>query len=305
MPPFVLAAAALTMASVPVLWWSLAGQRPARGGRARRAGAAAAVVDMRQAVLARSARERAVGPAVARLADRARRFTPHGVVEALERRILLAGTPPAWTIERVLAAKLVLTSALAGLGLVRLLGSPSAGGLFLAAGLAATGYLGPDLALRNRASKRQAAIGLALPDTLDQVTISVEAGLGFDAALARTARTGTGPLAEELLRTLQDARTGMSRAQALRRLLDRTAVPELSHFVSAVIQADAYGVPIAQVLRVQSAELRVKRRQKAEEKAMKIPVKVLFPLMVCILPCMFIVIVGPAGLRIARTFGGG
>jgi tight adherence protein C len=304
MPLTVTIACAMTAVSIPVLWWALSGERAAGGGRNVRS-SHPAVVDMRQAMLAHRAGERAIRPAVERLAAKARRFTPHGVVDGLEHRILLAGRPAPWTIERVLAGKLVLGVAGVALGVMRFLGSPTLGGLGMAAGLVALGWFGPDLVLRNRASKRQAEIGLALPDTLDQITISVEAGLGFDAALARTARTGTGPLAEELLRTLQDARAGMSRAQALKRLVGRTNVPELHHFVMAVIQADSYGVPIAQVLRVQSAELRVKRRQKAEEKAMKIPVKVLFPLMTCILPCMFIVIIGPAGIRIARTFGGG
>ncbi|MGH9157341.1 MAG: type II secretion system F family protein [Acidimicrobiales bacterium] len=299
----VLAAAAAAM-SVPVLWWALSGERAgAVEGRNLRAGSTS-FVDMRQAVLAHRAGDRAVRPAIERLASRARRFTPHGVIEGLEHRILLAGAPVAWTIERVLAGKVVLGAAGLVLGVARFLATPGLARFFMAAGGSVLGYLGPDLALHNRAGKRQKQIAMELPDTLDQITISVEAGLGFDAALSRTARTGKGPLAEELLRTLQDARAGMSRSQALRRLTARTDVGELHHFVLAVIQAESYGVPIAQVLRVQSAELRVKRRQKAEEKAMKIPVKVLFPLMVCILPCMFIVIIGPAGIRIARTFAG-
>ena len=304
MPVTVLLAAIAAAMSIPVLWWALAGA-PAGGTGSRnlRAGHPQ-FVDMRQAVLAHRATDRAVKPLVEQLAARARRFTPHGVLAGLERRVLLAGAPAAWPIERVLAAKLLFGAAGLGLGLLRLVSAPGLGRLLVAAAATAAGYLGPDLALHNRASKRQTKIGTELPDTLDQITVSVEAGLGFDAALSRSARTGTGPLAEELLRTLQDIRAGMSRAQALKRLIGRTNVPELHHFVLAVLQADAYGVPIAQVLRVQSGELRVKRRQRAEEKAMKIPVKVLFPLMVCILPCMFIVVVGPAAIRIARTFAG-
>lgn len=303
MPVTVLLAAMAATMSIPVLWWALTGERAgATGSRNLRAGPQ--FVDMRQAVLAHRATDRAVRPAVERLAARASRFTPHGVIAGLERRVLLAGGPAAWPIERVLAAKLLFGAAGLGIGVLRFVSAPSLGRVLIAAATTAVGYFGPDLALRNTASKRQAQIGMELPDTLDQITISVEAGLGFDAALARSARTGTGPLAEELLRTLQDARAGMSRAQAFKRLIGRTNVAELHHFVLALLQADSYGVPVAQVLRVQSGELRVKRRQKAEEKAMKIPVKVLFPLMVCILPCMFIVIVGPAGIRIARTFAG-
>jgi tight adherence protein C len=219
--------------------------------------------------------------------------------------VLLAGAPAAWPMERVLAAKLVLGGTGVLFGLFRFLGAPSAGGLFLLAALAGGGYLLPDLLLHNTAGKRQKAIGLALPDTLDQITIAVEAGLGFDAAMARAGATGKGPLAEELVRTLQDVQAGMSRSQALKRLADRTNVAELRHFVLALLQADSYGVPVAQVLRVQAAELRVKRRQRAEEKAMKIPVKVIFPLILFILPAMFVVIIGPAAIRIGRSFVGG
>jgi tight adherence protein C len=129
----------------------------------------------------------------------------------------------------------------------------------------------------------------------------VEAGLGLDAAMARVAKVGDGPLASELLRTLQDMRSGMSRAEALRALAERADVPELRQFVSAVIQADSHGVPIARVLRIQSRELRTKRRQLAEEKAMKLPVKVLFPTVAFIFPALFVVLLGPAVMQIGRT----
>jgi tight adherence protein C len=176
--------------------------------------------------------------------------------------------------------------------------------MVMAVGAPVIGWFAPDGLLGGRADRRQKAIRQALPDTLDQVTISVEAGLGFEAALARTARSGEGPLAEELLRTLQDVQAGMSRAEAMKRLVDRTDVDELRHFVLAIVQAESYGVPIAQVLRVQSHELRVKRRQQAEERAQKLPVKILFPVVLCILPTMFIVLLGPAAIRVANTLGG-
>jgi tight adherence protein C len=174
--------------------------------------------------------------------------------------------------------------------------------VLLAVGLA--GFLAflPDLLLYNNAVKRRAQIELSLPDTLDQITISVEAGLGLEAAMARSGRSGNGPLAEELVRTLQDMQAGRSRAEALRALSDRTQVPDLNRVVLAMVQAENFGIPISRVLHVQAADLRVKRRQRAEEKAMKLPVKVLFPTVFCIFPTLFIVLLGPAGIRIAHAF---
>jgi tight adherence protein C len=164
------------------------------------------------------------------------------------------------------------------------------------------GYFLPELLLHSRAQERSTKIALELPDTLDQMTIAVEAGLGFDAAMARAGKNGQGPLAEELIRTLQDMQVGQSRRQAYDALGSRTDVPDLRKFVRAIVQADKYGVAVADVLRTQAAEMRIKRRQRAEEKAMQIPVKVIFPLMLCILPVLFIVLLGPAVLDIVRVF---
>ena len=165
-------------------------------------------------------------------------------------------------------------------------------------------YVVPELLLYSRGQERQQAISLELADTLDQMTIAVEAGLGFEAAMSRAGRNGRGPLAEELVRTLQDIAVGQPRREAYLALAERTAVPDLRRFIRAVVQADAYGVSIADVLRTQAAEMRLKRRQRAEEKAMQIPVKVIFPLILCILPTLFIVLLGPAALDIAAAFGG-
>jgi len=150
------------------------------------------------------------------------------------------------------------------------------------------------------ATARQLDMSNALPDTLDQLTICVEAGLGFDAAMARAARSGAGPLNEELTHLLQDLRVGVPRHEALQSILDRTDVPELRQFVHALIQAETYGVPVSRILRTQAAEQREKRRFRAEERAMKLPVKVIFPLVFCILPVLFIVIIGPAFIHIAN-----
>lgn len=141
-----------------------------------------------------------------------------------------------------------------------------------------------------------------LPDALDLLTISVEAGLAFDSALSRVAKSTEGPLAAEFARVLQEMNIGMGRAEAMRALGERTHIPELKSFVTAMVQADAFGIPIGQVLRVQSSEMRVKRRQRAEEKAQKVPVKILFPLIFFILPTLFIVVMGPGVIAVMQSF---
>lgn len=165
-------------------------------------------------------------------------------------------------------------------------------------------YFLPELLLNSQGQKRNEKIQLELADTLDQMTIAVEAGLGFDSAMARAAQNGNGPLAAELARTLQDIQVGRSRRQAFEALTARTTVVDLRRFVRAVVQADAYGISIADVLRTQADEMRLKRRQRAEEKAQKLPVKVLAPLMLCILPVLFIVVMGPAVMSMVAAFSG-
>ncbi len=238
---------------------------------------------------------------MAALARNAVRLTPVGWMRSLERRVVLAGEPARWPMQRVLAAKFVLGAAGLAAGFFYFSGHRSLVGLLIGIGVTALGFFVPDLLLYNQAQKRQMAIQDELADTIDQITVSVEAGLGFEAALSRAARTGTGPLAEELTRTLQEMQVGVPRDQALRNLVDRTNVADLRHFVFALLQAQKHGVSVSQVLRVQTAELRVKRRQRAEEKAMKIPVKILFPLVTCIFPVIFIVLLGPAAIQIMRN----
>jgi tight adherence protein C len=194
--------------------------------------------------------------------------------------------------------------AAAVLGSLYLLGGPSTGRLLLVLAVTGVLFFVPELLLHSRAQERQEQLGRELADTLDQTTIAVEAGLGFDGAVARVARSGTGPLAEELLRTLQDIQVGVSRRDAFRVLAERNTAPDLQRFVSALLQADAYWISIGSVLRTQAREMRIKRRQRSEAKAMEIPVKVIFPLVLCILPVLFIVLLGPAALGIIRGFGG-
>ncbi|MDD9207508.1 type II secretion system F family protein [Georgenia sp. 10Sc9-8] len=231
-----------------------------------------------------------------------RRLTFSGSVRLLERLLIRAGRPPGWPLERLLAAKLALVSGVGFLSLLYISGSPDGLPIMMGLGVTLVSYFVPELLLYSRGQERSQAIALELADTLDQMTIAVEAGLGFDSAMARAGKNGTGPLAQELVRTLQDIQVGQSRRQAYEGLATRTDVTDLRRFVRSVIQADAYGIAIADVLRTQAAEMRMKRRQRAEEKAMQIPVKVIFPLMVCILPVLFIVLLGPAVMDIIAAF---
>jgi len=241
-----------------------------------------------------------VGASPSWLRSIALRLSPAGVAGRLQRRLDLAGNPPTWTTDRVLAAKGL--GLFLGAGLGALLTFRSAGWLVLGLAVGAVfGFFLPDLLLVNAGQKRQEKIRRALPDALDMLTVCVEAGLGFDAALAQVARNTAGPLAQECARVLQEMQIGKSRNEALRSLTERTTVAELRAFVSALAQAGELGVPIASVLREQAREMRIRRRQRAEEQAQKVPVKILFPLIVCLFPAMFVVIIGPGAISIARV----
>jgi len=232
----------------------------------------------------------------------ARRFTPAGTIRRLERLIIRAGRPDGWTLDRLIVAKLALPLVVLLLGLLLFRARPEPLLLLLVVGVAAVCYFLPELLLTSRGQERDEAIQLELADTLDQMTIAVEAGLGFDAAMARAGRNGDGPLAQEFIRTLQEIQVGQLRRTAYESLAQRTNVPDLRRFVRAIIQADAYGISVADVLRTQAAELRLKRRQRAEEKAQQVPVKVIFPLLVCILPVLFIVLLGPTVINMLEVF---
>lgn len=295
--------AAAVSAGIAWLWWSLAADRRSRARATKNLQLGLATNLGEQAVAARpSDAERP--PLMERVAAHVRRFTPNGVVDDLNRRIMRAGMASTWPVDRTLAIKVISGGVGLVLGILRMT-SGGAMGLFLGTVLPVAFFFAPDEILVMKAKERQQRIRVALPDTLDQITVCVEAGLGFEAAMARTAKTGSGPLAEEIVRTLQDVQLGAPRKEALRGLADRNDVDELRQFVQAIIQADGYGVPIARVLRIHSNELRDKRRQEAEEKAMKISIKMLFPLVTCILPTVFIVMVGPAIFELVQGLSHG
>jgi tight adherence protein C len=227
------------------------------------------------------------------------RLSPSGFAATMVRRLDRAGNPPRWSADRILTVKGLGLLVLAGLGALLGLHQPGTAVLFACAG-AGAGFFLPDLLLYNTALKRQARIQVALPDALDMLMVCVEAGLGFDAALAHIARDTEGPFAAECARALQEMQIGSPRNEALRAMAERTTVSELRAFSFAIAQASELGIPIAQVLHEQAGEMRLRRRQRAEEKAQKLPVKILFPLIVCLLPAMFVVVIGPGVISIAQ-----
>lgn len=301
MPIVVWAAAAAVIVSLPVLGWALLpddGVRRSSGVRLNQAPKSLRDVRLQQGVV-----DRVLAPLVGSLAGRAQRFTPVGALTNLEHKIQLSGLASKWTIERLLATKLLAAGAGAVLGVVMLLAAPSVKTFVLAAVIVAGSFVMPDMILDRRAKERAKQIQKELPDMLDQMTVGVEAGLGFDAALARVARENEGPFAEEIGRMLQDRQLGLPREEAFAKLLERTDAPDLKHFVVAITQASKLGMPLANVLRVQAVEMRQKRRVRAEEKALKLPVKLVLPLVLCILPALFIVILGPAVVRLTASGG--
>jgi tight adherence protein C len=238
-----------------------------------------------------------------RITKLGRAATPGNALTWIRRRLDYAGNPPYWTVDRVFEVKGL------GLILVGLLGLLT--GFFVADGLGAliggfagavVGFFIPDLVVYDLSERRQDRIRRTLPDILDTLTVSVEAGLGFDAALAQITRYGRGPLAGEFARVLQEMQIGRSRVEVLRALGQRTTVQELRSFCAIVVQASELGIPIANVLREQSKEMRIRRRQRAEELAQKVPVKILFPLIFCLFPALFIVVLGPGMINILAVF---
>ena len=231
------------------------------------------------------------------------RLSPAGITARLQRGLDLAGNPSRWNPDRILAVKGLGLVGLGVLGALNGAHRPALLIVFAAIG-AAIGFFLPDLLLYNAGLKRQARIQAVLPDAMDMLTICVEAGLGFDAALAQVARNTDGPLAADLSRTLQEMQIGKSRTEALHSLAERTTVPELRVFVSSLVQAGELGISVATVLREQSSEMRIRRRQRAEERAQKVPVKILFPLVTCLFPALFVVIIGPGVITIAHSLLG-
>jgi tight adherence protein C len=248
---------------------------------------------------------RVVAPFASGLMDLVRKRTPIGYIGTLKHKLVLAGNPPGFEVDRLLIFKVLgAASGIVWVPLV-LLGLALNGttGLLAIGFLWVASFLAPDLSLGRKIEARQKEIARRLPDILDLLVISVEAGLGFEQAIDRTSNSVPGPLSEEFRRMLQETRVGASRADALRALDQRTEVPELRSFILAMLQADTFGVSIARILRAQAEEMRIRRRLAAQELAQKAPIKMLFPLVLCIFPAMFVVVLGPAFISISKNIG--
>jgi tight adherence protein C len=259
-------------------------------------------VNLREQELSENFASRVMVPVVSRAARVARRITPVDTRERIGHRLLLAGSPAGWDSERVLAFK-VIGAAIGFFGALFLASAISLPPLLriVAIGLLTlVGFILPDVTVSRKVEERQREILRTLSDTLDLLTISVEAGLSLNAAIAQVVQNVPGVLSSEFARMLQEIQLGVPRTEAFRHLAERTDVEELNAFALAMIQADVFGVSIASVLRTQAQQLRIKRRQRAEQKAQQTPVKIVFPLILCILPSLFVVIVGPGAIRITR-----
>ena len=249
--------------------------------------------------------DRVLEPLQKRATAVGRRISGADTAERIRRKLDIAGNPAGWTVDRVLSGKVIgaIVGLVGGVVFSLMLHSPMVK-LIVVIGATVVGFFAPNLYLYQKGHERAERLQRDLPDAIDLLTISVESGLGFDAAVQQVARNTDGPLAEEFSRVLREMQIGQGRADALRALGERTNVGDVRTFVGAMVQADSFGIPIAQVLRVQSAEIRVKRRQRAEEKAQQVPVKIMVPLIFLILPCLFIPVMGPAVINIMDSFSG-
>jgi len=257
----------------------------------------------REDVLEQDFSERAVAPVLQGLGRFALRFTPTGWVDKSQRKLVLAAWNDrmdgnTWAAIRIIT---LIVGVVAAFFLVPMVDSSmmklAVGGMALV-----LGFYGPEASLNRAIDDRRKKMERQLPDIIDLLVISVEAGLGFEAAMGRVVQNVPGELAREFSRTLQETRVGVARHEALRNMAERTDVDDLNSFILSLIQADSFGVSISRMLRVQADEMRVRRRQRIQEKAFAAPVKMIFPMLFCIFPSIFIVILGPAVMNISRAF---
>jgi tight adherence protein C len=257
-------------------------------------------VNVRDQEMLETFSDRVVAPIGKKALELANKFTPVGYVENLKKKVVHAGNPPGFETDRFLILKVLgVVSCALWVILGFWLFSDNTLLLLLFIGfMCALAVMGPDLVLDRRIKERRNEIERRLPDTLDLLVISVEAGLGFEQALDRTAEAVPGPLSDELRRMLQETRMGASRADALRALDERTDVEDLRTFIVAMLQADTFGVSVARILHTQADEIRERRRQYAQEQSQKLPVKMLFPLVTCVFPATLVVVVLPGLLQV-------
>jgi len=259
--------------------------------------------------------ERIIRPILQKLGEFAVKFTPESSLRSIQHQLDLAGNPRGLDRNTFYAARII--AAVGGAGLFIILGFVNADKtswfsfdsgvpkvLATAAGAGALGFYIPTMLLQSRIRRRQEAVIKAMPDALDLLTVCVEAGLGFDQALQRVSEKWDNVLSEAFQRCVQEIRFGKTRREALRDMADRIEVPDLTSFAAAIIQADQLGVSMARVLRIQSEQMRIRRRQRAEKKAHEAPIKMLIPMAFLIFPSIYIVLLGPAALQVARQFFG-
>lgn len=303
MEPTLVLGSAAVVCSLMLMWWAVTGRRPTEPFDLDRRpqGAGAVRDDQRERLLAAGVTERAAH-SLRRFGTRLQALVPGSRVAVLARKLRSAGSPAGWTVDRVIAAKLLLAMTLGALLTIRFAQSPSALNFVLAIGAALFGFFIPDGLLDAKVSSRKQAVRAEVAGVTDQLAIMVYAGLSMDAAIVRCANTNSGPMGEELQRAVQDMRVGVTQRQALANLAERVDIPEINALVAALAQADRLGVPVSETLRLQAREMRLRQRQAAEEMAMKLPVKILFPMVLCIMPVIFIVLLGPAAISIFDAF---
>ena len=262
------------------------------------------IQDLRDQEMLAPISERVLAPMVGGLTAVAGRLSPHGYREEIARKLVLGGHPGELTVDQVLVLKLLgMVSGILWLPLVFVVLHLSGGfALIVVAFLWFGSFMLPDVYISRAIDARKHDIAVQLPDILDLLVISVEAGLGFEQALERTTNAVPGPLSDEFRRMLRETRIGSTRAEALRAMDERCDVPELRTFILAMLQADTFGVSVSRLLRSQADEMRIRRRLRAQGQAQKAPVKMLFPLVFCIFPAIFVVILGPAMIQLSSAF---
>lgn len=261
-------------------------------------------VDLRKVELSAPVWERLFVPPVRWFVEQVSRRTPRQILDETKAKLEAAGNP--WNMKPVtfVALRALFTLVVPGCLLLLIAPFDVRKGVFMALCISLAGYSVPEFAVGRKRTQRDRAIERDLPDALDLLTISVEAGLGFDSALAKVAERMTGPVARMFDHLLAEIRLGKPRREALRELGRRAGVRDLATVASAIVQADQLGINIGSVLRIQSDLMRTKRRQKAEEKAMKAPIKMVLPLVVFIFPALFVILLGPAVIHVISTFSG-
>jgi tight adherence protein C len=291
--------------AVLTLLLGLRGQGEVQAAEQDRIHAIGAAFTLEEVELSRPLQERVFKPILSSVLAFLARLSPQANLQDLHHRLELAGRPNNWSAIDLVGVRVLAAFLLAAMTLILLLLTdlPLVRRLLLSAVCGLLGYYLPLLWLNSRVRKRQAALLKALPDGLDMLNVCVSAGLGFDAALSRVGERWATPLADEFNRVVTEIRLGKVRREALQALAARTEVTEIENFVATIVQADQLGVSIAKVLRTQAEQMRILRRQRAEEMARQATIKLLFPLVFLIFPAMLAVLLGPAIPQLLSTFG--